>query len=862
MKKIINIVYCLCFLFILVIPLYLTNTESNVKSDFDNRVLVEFPEFGETGYENRVKSYLQDRIGFRDQMVTGYQLLNSYIAGELTHPLYTYGQDGYMFFKMHSNISYGVFHKTFAEAVAKMQVYCESRGAKFYFLFNPEKISVYRRYLPLGVNYNDEWVDELFTYMEELGINCINNRDLLIERSFEEQVYNHQFDAGHWNDLGCFYGTNNLWKSVHADFPSVTEYSMDEFNISTKTGDYLANSKFPVYETVPVFSLKSEWEGIASQYSDLKLHKNYRSFIYTLSTSPNAKEYPKMLVFQGSYYNRGPQFFIGRSREYIGVHDYQNVLNLDYYFNIFQPEIVILEVAEYTFSDAYFDSTKMATLDYNPCIIKENESSETAIETAKENAEKFSIESESKLYLIQHGGFDSVYIDKDLSSARYVYLFSDNKIFDLQKDEYSCYGTGLPHNAVGRNAILYYEDYAGKTYYSEVGVQHALSFISDPKYFTYSDSATYNVRDNQYEFTTDIKDNHFNAVNMQLIDGITGEYLSTLKSVTSTGTFSDNFTHKNKTGWYLIRLKGNTNIHDEGIDVPVLLIQGKKYYYSFDVNELSKNKVKIKNYDLFGPCFPQIKLVPDTLTYTNGATYNADANQYEFVTNIEDNRFNAVNLQLLNATTGEYLYTFFSTASTGAFRGNYIHENETGWYLIRLKGNTNLRDEGIDALLFLRKGENYYYSFDVNDLSKKKIIIKSYEIFGPNFSIISSPDIFTFSNGITYNSAKNQFEFVTEIENNRFSSVNLQLIDAAKNEYLHTFFSTSSTGKSYGSYVHEDQTGWYLIRLKGNTNKHDETMDFSVYLENGITYYFSFTVDELSPKKIIVNNYVFFVVNK
>ena len=45
--------------------------------------------------------------------------------------------------------------------------------------------------------------------------------------------------------------------------------------------------------------------------------------------------------------------------EYIGVHDYQNVLNLDYYFNIFQPSIVF-EVAEYTFSDSYFlDSRKM-----------------------------------------------------------------------------------------------------------------------------------------------------------------------------------------------------------------------------------------------------------------------------------------------------------------------------------------------------------------------------------------------------------------------------------------------------------------------------------------------------------------------
>ena len=253
MKKALTGMYLLCFLLMLMIPLCLTNTKSNVKSDFDNRVLVKLPELGENGYEKKIKSYLQDRIGLRDQIVTGYQLLNNLVIGELTHPIYTYGQDGYMFFKMHNNIPYGAYHKTFAEAVLKMKDYCESRGAKFYFVFDPEKISVYRRYLPAGVNYNDEWVDKMLAYMKELGINCICNRDLLISRSFEEQVFNRQYDAGHWNDLGRFYGTNHLWKVLHKDFPSVTEYSKEDFNIGTQTGEFLAASKYPVNETVPFF---------------------------------------------------------------------------------------------------------------------------------------------------------------------------------------------------------------------------------------------------------------------------------------------------------------------------------------------------------------------------------------------------------------------------------------------------------------------------------------------------------------------------------------------------------------------------------------------------------------------------------
>ena len=349
----------------MIIPLCLTDTRNNVKSDLDNRVLVELPKKGEWGIIKGIEKYLQDRIGLRDRMVTGYQLVNNLVAKELTHPIYTYGQDGYMFFKMHNNVQYSSYHQLFAETVVKMSRYCESNGVPFYFMFDPEKISVYRRYLPKGVNYNDEWVDQLLAYLVNHDVKVVNNRDLLIQKSYSEQVFNQQYDAGHWNDLGCFYGTNNLWKTVHKDFPAVEEYTFEDFDIGTKEGKYLASSKFPVNEEVPVFVLKDEWLDVSADYNDIKLDSRYPYFAYYINQSTDAEKYPKMLIFHGSYYNRGPKFFIGRAREYIGIHDYQNVLDLDYYFNLFKPELVVFEVAEYTVSDGYFDSQKMRGLNFS-----------------------------------------------------------------------------------------------------------------------------------------------------------------------------------------------------------------------------------------------------------------------------------------------------------------------------------------------------------------------------------------------------------------------------------------------------------------------------------------------------------------
>ena len=66
--------------------------------------------------------------------------------------------------------------------------------------------------------------------------------------------------------------------------------------------------------------------------------------------------------------NYGYKYLANAFGEYVYVHDYQNVFDLDYYFNIFKPDCVIFEMAEYTFSDIYFEYDKMMELDMNPTI--------------------------------------------------------------------------------------------------------------------------------------------------------------------------------------------------------------------------------------------------------------------------------------------------------------------------------------------------------------------------------------------------------------------------------------------------------------------------------------------------------------
>lgn len=598
MKKTLNIIYILLFLTILLIPLLLTNREEGVISEIDNRELLEAPIFGEEGYAKDFEAYLQDRIGLRSQMVNSYAVLNDIVADELTHPMYTYGQAGYIFANMHDTIPYSDFHKKFAEAVLKMQEYCESRGSNFYFMFEPEKNSVLRSYLPEGVNYDNAWVDEMLAYMDELGINYVSNKDLLAEKSYDEIVFNRQFDAGHWNDLGRFYGTNNLLNRIHEDIPTVTPLTKEQFIITTKTATQLPVSEFKINEEVPSFELKTDYKDVTNNYADdVEFNSRYPYFHYHINKAEVAEELPKTLFFQGSYYNQSPQFMISRTSEYIGIHNYQNVLNLDYYYNMFQPDLVIFEVAEYTFSNRYFDSAKMATLDFNPAIIdySSNSSFKDQVNELKLHASRFTVD--SILELLEGDKVDNVLVDRRFSDAQYSYLLTDDLVIDLKTNDEGLLYANLPHGEIadGDNVTVYIEEYDGKKIYVPLKAISAEVFTDK----LLASEGT-KLSGDTYTLTTDIVGNKFNQIVLQLYNAETGEYINSLNSTDQVGAVQGTYIHTGQSGWYTLRLKVNSNLQDEYVDCLAHLVNGSKYYYSFSVNSLSEQEANLSNFEVYG----------------------------------------------------------------------------------------------------------------------------------------------------------------------------------------------------------------------------------------------------------------------
>ncbi len=360
----------ICFCLVLIIPIVTFNTRPDVVSEIDNRKLSEnpFASSSEDDLTKKIESYVNDRIGLRDQMILGYTVLNDFLFGKMVHPSYTYGKDGYVFGEGFKNITYGEYHEVFADAVKKMQDYCEDRDIPFLMVFSPAKPAVLTEYISDGIYYDREWVNSLMVALEERGVNYLDNTKILREKHLAgEAVFNKKYDANHWNDIGAYYGTTEALSILQKDIPTIHVTTKDEMTVSQTLQDTLPVSKFPIQEYVPSVSIATPYEEVSEKFADeIELHPSYKSFGCFVNEERQSEGAPKALVFQGSYMNKlGFKYLVNAFSEYTFVHDYQNTLDFDYYFNIFKPDCVIFEVAEYTVDDSHFSYDKMLNMQLN-----------------------------------------------------------------------------------------------------------------------------------------------------------------------------------------------------------------------------------------------------------------------------------------------------------------------------------------------------------------------------------------------------------------------------------------------------------------------------------------------------------------
>ena len=370
-------IFIVFFMILLFLPLIFFNWEDDYVSLIDNRALKKFPNkenLAGGDITDYIQSYINDRIGGRERIINLYTELNDKVFNLLVHPTYTYGKDGYIFFKMKRNIEYEEYHRKFAETIKKIQTYCEERGVPFYFVFSPEKKYVY----------------------------------------------------------------SNVYEKIHQKNPNLLILSENYYEKLSKVEESLPVSYFKINEEVPNWELKVNYEDITEQYvNEVKLDNSFTHFNYYKNLNQEAENSLKLLIFHGSYLNSRGKFVIPAVKEYIGIHNYQNVLDIPYYFNIFKPDLVIFEVAEYTLLDQYFSYEKMEQLDF-PMLLddyKKNQAKTISDIDILNYDLKFNIEEGDKIAKITLSGLPK--------NIKYVYLSIKGETYDFMKVDDSVYELSL-----------------------------------------------------------------------------------------------------------------------------------------------------------------------------------------------------------------------------------------------------------------------------------------------------------------------------------------------------------------------------------------------------------------------------------
>lgn len=448
-KKAFVLVFALLFL----LPLAFFRFGHDIESTADNAML---PELSEGARLVDYTEYFRKRLGLRDLAVDGYIDLSDRLFGQLEHPLYCWGQDGYCYLKVKSNAVDESFLDAFCRYLRQVQDFCEQRGTDFMYCLNPSKSTVYPEHLPKGYIYSDRWLNTLYEKLDAYGVHYVSNAEVLRERAATEQVYNKKFDAAHWNDFGAFYGTNNILQAMAQDWPAIRPLELSDFDIGTTTARSLLVSNFRINEEIPAFSPlhTDRVNDRTAAYDDLRFYGSYNEHAY-YETIGADESLPRVLFFHGSYYNGWREMYSSSFRSVAAIHNYQNILDFVYYYNIFQPEYVLIESVEFATSIVNFDYYRMQSVVLPAPLAQQDMSSARVLDMAEfdSHSAEYGL---SNFTREQAEGSDLVTLSFDLAqSYSQIYLCASGCEYVMECGDGSASVTIDASRADLRDATLY-----------------------------------------------------------------------------------------------------------------------------------------------------------------------------------------------------------------------------------------------------------------------------------------------------------------------------------------------------------------------------------------------------------------------
>lgn len=363
------------FMLLLILPVMFMNLKKNQTSEYENKMLEEWPEFElSEDFMKGVYNYVEDRIGFRESSIAAYTEANNALFDSMVNPLFMWGQDGHIYYKDKDYIlayqrlnTDDEFIDSMADFLEKTNDYLMSKDIRFLYFVCPDKKTIYPEYFPKGVHVDERKesvLEALDKRMAATFVTYIDPKNELTAAKGDELLYNRMYDVTHWNDRGAFIGHCLIDEKIREWFPDVPPLDADDFTLTTVHVDSLDNAKFAIDEDVPLYELDEDASGdyteLLKPYMDCSTDTFYSHHI-----NPSAPNDRRLLVFTDSYFQAYQKFYDNRFKEVYFVHR-QNYDYLQYFVNLTFPDMVIFETAERSISSEIPKTADFNGVRYEP----------------------------------------------------------------------------------------------------------------------------------------------------------------------------------------------------------------------------------------------------------------------------------------------------------------------------------------------------------------------------------------------------------------------------------------------------------------------------------------------------------------
>ncbi|MGN0351061.1 MAG: D-alanyl-lipoteichoic acid biosynthesis protein DltD [Roseburia sp.] len=111
------------------------------------------------------------------------------------------------------------------------------------------------------------------------------------------------------------------------------------------------------------------------------------------------------------------------------------------------------------------------------------------------------------------------------------------------------------------------------------------------------------------------------------------------------------------------------------------------------------------------------ELLTDSLTLSQCAS-KSEQGVYSITSNVSENSFNSV---VVSIVEGDIVLDKSKTVGTRS--GVYLHNMDTGYYTVRFRANSNMKDEYVEAKVYLEKDCVYKVKYNVDSIDSKQVAV-------------------------------------------------------------------------------------------------------------------------------------------